>query len=600
MDDDVASEYRAMLARLYPGEAIEAPPSITIGGDGPGLSIDFGIVKGEAGGRWRVPEPFRDLAAPVLLREAYRAGFPPKTARAPSMVHACNWLAWKSIEDKALQKRFFDTWLAASAAERPGATVYTLPPAFIKEMDKVLDVDPRELHELLVRYSAENERLLGKQLRYDAAEQWAYHKAIEHAPVPSPAVMDLLHAFAAAQAATRDVPARQWLIDRALAVPRFAPGYTATQIEDAWAAFTKFACIGRQPDVSMTGHRYVYVYFTPAPRHASADWGSLLRIPGMSLGHSRLQGGPLDGGETGTTHVARYGIPVDALDALFDFFSTLSRAGAFVTHRIYILGDAMYTVNYNCYVPAPEGPALVLAPLRDEQDLFLCTVLRFSCPPGRRARFMAWVAGEGLRAVREFTSKACSPFVLSAARYDSWLAGMAAEARVTPAVARRWLDALVKEHAYLVPDPRCTYLFNAQVGALTRLHVLAKGGNKTGSGRARIAKLFPSTFTSWLRGARVADELACVALVPRGQLERASRLVHEALPGARLAIDMGSPSTQFGYKAMGWLDGTGTSRAAPAIDALAVAARRVVTGEWPLSQYLRDAVQPVEDSFNAL
>ncbi len=597
-DDDVRGKYRAMLADLYPGEAIEAPAAIDIGGEAPAaFSVDFGIVK-DAGG-WHIPEKFRDMAEPVLLREAYRAGLPDKTAKTPAMVHTCNWFAWKSIEDKVAQKKFYDMWLAASKVEKPDAAVYSLPPAWIKEIDKGMDIDPRELHGLLVRYSAENERLLGKQLRYDAAEQWAFHKAIELAPVPEPPVFDLLYAFTARDIETKEVPARQWLIDRVVAAPRFAASYTAARVTAAFPAFSNLCWAGRQTDLSLVGHRYVYLLFTPSQRSSNIDWDALLHVPGMYLGLFKTQGALLQGGEVGQSYVARFSIPSAALEAMLEYFSALAANGFFTSHHAYFLGESWFTVNYNCYVPNPSAPAFVVGPLRDEPDLLQRVVVSYSSTPARSAEFLARMVAEGLREVRAFIDKATSPFSLNAARYDSWLATMANEARVSPEVARRWLDLLVNEYGYLISDPRNTYLFNLHASPLTRLSIITRA-NLASSDRARMVALFPASASATLRGIRTPDVTFWNAYVPPGQLERAMRLVYQLAPEARPSVVLDTPLVRLGYKNFGWFDGDGFARAIDAIQRYTAAVPRVAKGDWTLSQFQREVTRPVEESFNSI
>jgi hypothetical protein len=595
--DDIRGKYKLLLDGMYPGEAIDVPSAFVIGGDAPALSVDFGIVK--EGGVWRIPESFRGMVEPVLLREAYRAGFPAKTAKAPSMVHACNWFAWKSIDDKAIQKRFFDTWLAASAAEKPTEAVYSLPPAWLREIDKSMDIDPRELHGLLVRYSAENERLLGKQLRYDAAEQWAFHKAIELAPVPGPAVIELLYAFSAQYLEIREPPARQWLIDKVVAAPRFANSHTAARISAAFPAFSNLSFAGKQVDVSLTGHRYMEVIFTLSESSSNIDWGALLNIPGMSLGLFKTQGAVMQGGEVGQSYLAPFSVPSVAIDAMFEYLSTLAATGIFVSYHAYIIGDGWWTVNYNCYVPHLSSPMFLVNPVRDEPDLFLRSMINYSSTPERAAMFMACVVAEGYKQIRAFVDKATSPFSLNAARYDSWLATMANEARVSSDVARRWLDLLDEEYKYLISDPRSTYLFTPRIGAMTRVAIIMRG-NLTSSDRARMAALFPSSYSASLRGVRIPDVTLWMAFAPQGQLERTMHLVYQLAPEARPSVVIDNPLVRFAYHNIGWFDGTGYARAVDAIQRYTAAIPRVARGEWTIMQFQRDVTRPVEESFNSI
>ncbi len=594
-DDDIRRKYKALLDDLYPGEAIEMPSTIVVGGDAPELGVDFGIVK--ENGEWRIPEPFRDMAEPILLREAYRAGLPAKTAKAPAMVHTCNWFAWKSIDDKVVQKKFFDTWLAAARAEKPHEPVYNLAPAWIREIDRAMDIDPRELHGLLVRYSAENERLLGKQLRYDAAEQWAFHKAMELVPVPEPVVYDLLYNFLVQQLGTHELPARQWLIERAVASPRFAASYTTKQVSDAFRAFTGASFVSKQLDVSLTGYRYAFVFFTPSARPTAIDWDALLHVPAIYVGLYTLQGSTMRGGEDGRSFIARFCVPPTAMDALLEYFSALAAHGFIATYHVYVCSDGLWTANFNCYVPHPSAPSLVVGPARDEPDLFLRSQIEYSSPPARAAAFMARVVAEGYKQIRAFLDKVTSPFMLTAARYDSWLSTLASEARISPDVARRWLGLLVDEYRYVYPDPRNSYAFNLSTSPLTRLCITTRG-NITPADRTRMCMLFPGTYSAMLRGAKTPDATIFNTVVPHGQLERSVRLVGQIAPEARASVIVATPLVRLGFRNFAWFDGDGFSQAITAIERYTRAVPRLAS-EWTFGQFRRNVTEPVEAALNS-
>jgi hypothetical protein len=597
-EEDITDRFRAMLTDLYPGEAIQAPPAIVIGGDAPCLAIDFGIVK--EGRRWRVPTSFRDMAEPVLLREAFRAGFHAKTAKAPSMVHACNWFAWKSVKDKATRKKFFDTWLAACVSERPAITLYSQPAAWIQEIDKALDIEPRELHELLRRFSSENERLLGKELRYDAVEFWAFNKAIERLSLPEPTLIELLYAHTAHFLKNCDIPSKGHTFEQVTSRPRFGSPPPMNQLSQFYPAFVNFTYMGIQANISLIKKRYVYFFFVPAPEFRNLDWYVLFRIPGMFLTVHECQGGLMLGGEgIGQVCLARYIVPMDSIEMLLEFLSALAAHGFFSSHRAYVCSDGLFTVNFNSYVPYKMQPAFTIDPIRKDPDLLLSTMLEYNADPRDADDFLSCVVKEGTKEIRAFIDKAYSSFSVSMARHDSWLSSMARIANVSPITAKRWLDLLTNQFKFLVPEPRCSYLFNPLVPAFSRLIFMTQT-NMTATERTRLASMFPSSFSTTLRGIKTQDLVYWLVYVPRRQLNHVIRLVNEVAPGFNMALIIKNPLVKIGMTTLGWFDGKGYDKATAAIQLYTNAVPLLARGDYSLSEYQNRVTRPIEEIYSTL
>ncbi len=595
---DVTNRFREMLADLYPGEGVEAPQAIVIGGEAPDLTIDFGLVKEP--GLWRVPERFEDLVEPLLLREAYRAGFPAKTVKAPSMVHACNWFAWKSIADKGLRKRFMDTWIEASKTETKSAYPYTLPPVWIQEIDKAMDVDPGELHGLLVRYAAENERLLGKQLRYDAAELWAFNKAIEQLAVPEPTIIELLYAHTDSFLKRGELPGRNWLIERVSSSPQFGPAPSTRKLGELFPLFSNIAFLTFQSNISLVNKRYLYLIFSPAPKYTNIDWEAIFHFPGLLLSVYKIQG-PLCEveNETGTSYEVRFIVPATALDPLLDFLAKLASYGFFSSHHVYIYADGLMTVNFNSYIPDPSSPAFTINPIRQETNLFLSKKIDFSTAPNGAARFLSCIVNEGRRGMSAFIDKVCSAFSVSMARHDSWLPSLAKLAGISPVVAKRWLDLILHQHEFIVPEPRCSYLFNPHVPAFSRLLFLTPA-NISSTDRSRLAAVFPSSFSSLMRGIKTPDQMLWRAHIPRNQLYPTMRLLHELSPESRPAIIVNNPLVKIGMSVLGWFDGNGFDSVTAAIDRFTSAVPRLASGEYNVSKYQNATSKPMEELYRSL
>ncbi len=597
-EEDITDRFRAMLADLYPGEAIEAPPAVVIGGGAPDLAIDFGIVKESQ--RWCVPASFRDMAEPVLLREAFLAGFPPKTAKSPSMVHACNWFAWKSIKDKATRKKFFDTWLAASVSERPSITLYSQPPAWIQEIDKALDIEPRELHELLRRFSSENERLLGTELRYDAVEFWAFNKAMERLSLPEPTLVELLFAHTAHFLKNCELPSKGYTFEQAISRPRFGNPPTMNQLSQSYPAFVNFTYLAIQANISLIKKRYVYFFFVPAPEFKGLDWDVLFRIPGMFLTVHECQGSlMLEDEGIGRVCLARYIVPMGSIEKLLEFLSALATHGFFSSHREYVCSDGFFTVNFNSYVPYKMQPAFTIDPIRKDPDLLLSTMLEYNASPQDADDFLSCVVKEGTKEIRAFIDKAYSSFSISMARHDSWLSSMARMANVSQITAKRWLDLLTNQSKFLVPEPRCSYLFNPLVPAFSRL-IFMMQTNITATERTRLAAMFPSSFSTTLRGIKTQDLIYWLVYVPRGQLNRVIRLVNETVPGFNMALIIKNPLVKIGMTTLGWFDGKGYDNATAAIQQYTNAVPLLARGEYSLSMYQNRVTRPIEEIYSSL
>ncbi|NMC04379.1 MAG: hypothetical protein GYA24_04165 [Candidatus Lokiarchaeota archaeon] len=592
-DSKLRDAYKAFLAELYPGSTIEPPRAITIGGAPPGITIDFGVVKED--GSWRIPEAFADLAGPLLRREAFRAGLPEKAARSTGWVHACNWFAWKSIPDAALQKKFYRLWLAASEAAEPRADKYKLPPALIREFDKALDVDPRELHELLVRYSAENERLLGKQLRYDAAEQWAFHKAMELAPVPRPAVVELLLASSQLSMQAPGPPSREAIVEQALRNGRFTASPSANMFKDAFPTFSNIAFVALQLDISMIGKRYVYAFITPSPRASKLDWEALLRFPGMAFGIDQVQGAIEPGEGMHPTVFARFAVPTTALDAIAEYFTALEDCGLAASIEAYHATDAWFTVNYNCYVPHPASPAFTIDPIRADPSLFISQPIDLSISPARSKAFLDTIAREDVAGIHRFVRKAGSPFSFDAGRHDSWLTTLASQARTSCVVARRWHDLLAIQHRFLVPDPRNTYIFMTHVPVMTHLS-LAIPGQVPAAARSRFLASFPASISSALGGVHVPDTTLIKVFVPRKQLHGAIQMAYREFPGARPYMELAARMPIAGYDPLAWFDGTGYAGAVSAIQKYTSAIPNVAKGAWSTARFVQEVERPLSEA----
>jgi hypothetical protein len=215
------------------------------------------------------------------------------------------------------------------------------------------------------------------------------------------------------------------------------------------------------------------------------------------------------------------------------------------------------------------------------------------------SEFLARVVAEGRKEIQAFADKAVSPFTLNATRYDSWLATMASEAHVSQSIARRWLDLLTHEYRYLSPEPRIAWMFNPNVGAMSRLFILTRG-NHTSSDRVKMAAMFPASFSALLRGIRTPDMTFWLAFVPRGQLERSINIAYRIAPEARFAIAIESPLGRIGYKSMCWFDGSGCGRAVDAIQRYTAAVPRVARGEWSIAKFQAEVTRPVEDILNSI
>jgi hypothetical protein len=592
---DLLARFRERLVALYPGgPGTEVPASIEIGGDaGQDGGSSWGIEKGS--GHWRIPEQYRDLAIPLLDREAFLTGFTGKGA-AKNMGDICSWCAWRGIEDKAVKKRFFDQWLALSIQQNKRITLYNQPPVLIQEFDKTLDLDPLELHDMLLRFANESERLLGKQLRYDASEQYAFTRAVQLSPVPRPVFMDLLLAHVNIFMETARMPARADVIATALGHRRFSPNATERRLDAEFQSCSNHAYTAFQLNQSLLNNRIIYILHDNPPR--SAFLGEvLLNLPGMYVSTFHSSGNMID--PRNPTCISRLILPGAALDGVLDYIGTLQSHHLVNQCKCFVLEDARASVNFNTYIAGKHEQFFTIAPISRDPSLVKTSHVDLHANDEKSSAFIQFIERERKNNIDMIIDKMISPFTFAMARQDSWISSMARTAGVSEKVASNVVDAVTREYSFAIPDPRAFYHVNPQVPAFTRVFFLSRGVVSSLE-RDALHQVFPAMFSMTCRGAHGADDATMfTAYIPRGELERAVSLVTKMLPGVRTNKIISSMLFKTGYRTLGWLRDGKYDGASRAVDMFTAAVPKLASGEWSAAQFQKNVIVPAKAMFEA-
>ena len=574
------------------------PARITIGSttEEPEEALLFGLVK-RGDGSWVIPDSFAGIAGAILDREAFLAEFPPKARTIKAIQHACTWFAYK-MDDKDAKRPFMEHWMLASAKVEKG-NLYSLPPMVMQEFDKFIDIDAADLHDLLLRFTLENEKLLQKQLRLDAAEMWAFSKAIELFSTPDPIIMDLLCASTKFFVKTAELPDRSVIIDHVLAHPAFTPAPSARLLNHRFSEHENYQYCTYQLNVGFVARQYVYAIFSPAPAFEHADWNAILDLPGITIRLTWFQGDLLNVWGLSRTYVGMFNVPAAAMDRFLAVFAAMRDGGMFAACEVHVLEDFMPAVNYNTYVPEPGNPRFTFDPVRDDPALFFAQHIDYTSALAEAQGFLARWDREDIGKLKKFIDKLTSTFSVKRARYDSWYSILAQVAEVGDQVVMRWLKLLSKDTRFLVPDPRAAYIFNPAVPFFTRVMALARS-SMTVAERRDLATRFPISTSARTRSPDGEARTAWYFYVPQGQVEQAIDHVARVEPGARVAIDIFMPLVMGRYLSAAWYDGKGYDQVLPYLDAYADGAAKLAAGKMTVQQYRQSCYLPMQARVQSL
>ncbi|HME53394.1 MAG TPA: hypothetical protein VKM55_14315 [Candidatus Lokiarchaeia archaeon] len=589
---DLLDVYVKKLASIYPNNSMDPPSSIEIGPVklNPLGSINFGITKDD--GTWIIPEQYESVAVPILAREAYLAGFPEKARASKSIQHACNWFAFKEIKDKTMKRKFLDWWLIASQQGEASNDIYALPPVLMQEFDKCIGAPAAELHDLLLRFTNENERLLKHQLRIDVAETWGLAKSIEYLPSPDPTTIAILHASASMFMETAELPGKKAILDY-IDVHPFFGAIPRSRIDKEFPRAQGLFHCQYQFDASWIGKKYVLLVFMPSPRFKDLDWGTMFSIPGVFVRLNWYQGDML-GESQGMprTAIAWFMLPNDAVDSFVDLVRVMHQSGMFAAHDVLVDADVMAAVNYNTYVVDEARPRFTIDPIKDEPGLFLSRVIERK---GDSAAFLAKFMQDNPAKMRAFIDKLASSFSIKAGRHDSWYQVIAEIAGIHERTAARWLDLLTWQHPVLVPEPRTTYYFHSTIPVTARLEFTTRS-TMTAREQQTLAKAFPATSRVGGRSIDRKDSAIWNVLVPPGQVEAAIDLVSGIEPSARIALHVANLHDTFGtmHSLLHWFDGTGYDQLTPFIEACTAAVPGLASGTITTAQFRHACHDPAQ------
>lgn len=599
-EHDLTSIYREKMALLYPDGDGDSPARIEIGTVGrlPQGIVDFGIVK--EGGAWIIPEQFASIATLILSREAYLAGFPEKARASKSIQHACTWFAYKDIDDKALKRKFFNQWMVASM-QSGSKDVYAQPPVLMQEYDKVIETSPAELHDMLLKFTNENERLLQHQLRIDVAETWGLAKAIESLPTPDPLTIAILHACGKIFVDTAELPKRTDVIDYIAEHPLFM-AFTSKKIDKEFALAKKLFYCQYQFDASWIGKKYVHLVFTPSKTFANFDWNTMLSIPGVFIRLNWYQGDLLgDARGKSRSAIAWFLLPSTAVEPFVAFVDTMHMVGMFTAHDVLVGTDILPTVNYNTYVVDATKPCFTIDPIKDEPDLFISNIVEQGRSPADASAFLETLMQNDFKRIRALIDKLNSSFSIKEGRHDSWYQTIAEIAGIHERTATHWLNLLTRERAVLVPEPRSTYYFHASIPVAIRLEFFTRATMSTGERRV-LAKAFPATSSVKTRSVNDEDVIIWNVLVPRGKSEAAIDFITSIEPSARVAMHFANLQQAFGtlHSLLHWFDGTGYDQIIPFITTCTATLPRLATADMTTTQFRHACHDPAQVALEAI
>lgn len=599
-EHDLTSIYLEKVALLYPDSHIDSPLRIKIGTVErlPQGIVDFGIVKED--NAWIIPEQFTSIATPILAREAYLAGFPKKARASKSIQHACAWFAYMDIDNKALKRKFFDLWMIASM-QSGSKDVYAQPPVLMQEYDKVIETSPAELHDMLLKFTNENERLLQHQLRIDVAETWGLAKAIELLPTPDPLTIAILHACGKIFVDTAELPKRTDVIEYIVEHPLFI-AVTSKKIDKEFAPAKKLFYCQYQFDASWIGKKYVLLAFTPSKAYANFDWNTMLSIPGVFIRLNWYQGDLL-GYTRGMSRsaIAWFLLPSNAVEPFVAFVDAMRKAGMFTAHDVLVNTDVLPTVNYNTYVVDATKPCFTIDPIKDEPDLFISNVVEQGRSPADASAFLEILVQNDFRRIGALIDKLNSSFSIKEGRHDSWYQTIAEIAGIHERTAMHWLNLLTREHAVLVPEPRNVYYFHAVIPVAIRLEFFTRATMSTSERRA-LAKAFPATSSAKTRSVNSEDVIIWNVLVPRGKSEAAIDFITSIEPSAHVAMHFANLQQIFGtlHSLLHWFDGTGYDQIIPFINTCTATLPRLATAAMTTTQFRHACHDPAQAALDSI
>ena len=598
--EDLLGTYQAKVASLYEGSAINGPDRIEIGAvdDLPQGNIDFGIVKTD--GTWTIPEQYASVAEPILSREAYLAGFPDKARASKSIQHACNWFAFKEIADGKLKRKFYDLWMVASM-QGGSNDVYAQPPVLMLEYDKAIETSAVELHEMLLRFTNDNERLLQHQFRIDVAETWGLAKAIEALPTPDPVTMAILHGCGSIFLATAELPQRQDVITYITEHPLFA-SIPATRITKEFARATRLFYCQYQFDVSWIGKKFVHLAFTPSPRFAGFDWNALFSIPGAFVRLNWYQGDLLGEARGGArSAIAWFLLPASAVGPFIELVQAMHGAGMFAAHDVLVGTDILITTNYNTYIGDSTRPRFTIDPVRDDPELFLSNSVELAKTPAEASVFLETVVQNRFDQMRRFIDRLNSSFTIIEGRHDAWYQTLAKIAGVNDKKAAKWVELLTRENPVLIPEARTNYLFHPTIPVAIRMAFFTPSLMNTGD-RLALARAFPMSSSVKARAVNDEDVLIWNVLVPQGQVEAAIDCITSAEPSARVAMHFANLQQTFGtlHSLLQWFDGTGYEQLNSIIETCKGNVGGFASGSMSAAQFRRACHDPAQTTLDRI
>jgi hypothetical protein len=448
----------------------------------------------------------------------------------------------------------------------------------------------------LLRFANESERLLGKQLRYDASEQYAYMRAVQLAPIPNPVVMDLLLAHVTLFMETARMPNRSDVIARVRDHRRFGPAVSERRLEAEFHACSNHAYTAFQINHSLLNNRIIYMLHNNT-HEASILGEALLNLPGMYLSTFHTSGNMLD--PQIPMRVSRFIVPETALDGMVDYITAL-KSHHFVNQcTCFVLEDARASVNLNTYIAGKHEQFFTIAPISRDPSLVKTSHVNLRANNEKSSAFIQFIERERKDNIGMILEKMLSPYTFSMARQDSWISSIARTASVSEKVASNVVEAVTREYSFSIPDPRAFYHVNPQVPGFTRVFFLSRGVVSSLE-RDAMHQIFPAMFSTTVRGAHGVDDATMfMAYLPRGELERAVSLVTKMLPGVRTNQIISSMLFKTEYRILGWLQDGKYDAASRAVDMFTAAVPKLASGEWSAAQFQKNVIVPATTMFES-
>ncbi|MHA1370966.1 MAG: hypothetical protein ACTSRA_14785 [Promethearchaeota archaeon] len=424
--------------------------------------INFGIIRKDDK-IWTFDPEYIDLIEPIITREAFLYPFQRRYWQNQAALHLCNWLAFASMKNVSIKRRFWDEWLRNTLAGKEPLNIYFEPPVILREIHRASDMDPKRIHELMLVFMRDNQQYLNLKITPDITWLTAINKVVAFTKQLKPVEMTLIYHATKSFLKDKIIPARNAMLDLSLKNP--SP-FTNTKISRRKLITSLPKVIGNLSFVYLmdTAHVFmhpVYIFIHPKASLNWRQWDDLFNFPGMSLrmGYARGSLSTLAYGSW-TTLIFLLFIPLQFINDLVLYLKHLEQLGLFLHIEAFRLEDVRLVLNLNNYIPDEKDPYFSFNCVHRNEDLVFHSKINYYKDHKKKERFLYSLDVQDFSKFKQFLDYLQSPFTVYGGRFNSWMTILSKMCNARRETVRSWFEKYVLNADIFIPD--CLTFYNVQ------------------------------------------------------------------------------------------------------------------------------------------